>query len=119
MNNLTFKAIGHISRTGSIYQTKNGTDVINLSIATNIYKKDKEGNDKSEVNFLNVTFFGAQARSAEKILHKGKGVIIEGHIENNNYEMNGKKIYSNNYIGDGFTAFGKNENAKEQTQEEE
>ena len=48
---------------------------------------------EEEAHFYNVTLLGEKnVQSAEKIVKKGANVTIEGSLENNSYEKDGKKI---------------------------
>ena len=48
---------------------------------------------EEEAHFYNVTLLGEKnVQSAEKIIKKGANITIEGSLENNSYEKDGKKI---------------------------
>ena len=48
---------------------------------------------EEEAHFYNITLLGEKnVQSAEKIVKKGANITIEGSIENNSYEKDGKKI---------------------------
>lgn len=48
---------------------------------------------EEEAHFYNVTLLGEKnVQSAEKIVKKGANITIEGSLENNSYEKDGKKI---------------------------
>ena len=48
---------------------------------------------EEEAHFYNVTLLGEKnVQSAEKIIKKGSNITIEGSLENNSYEKDGKKI---------------------------
>lgn len=59
-----------------------------VSIAQNIW------NGTDEVaHFYNVVLLGEKnVQSAEKVIKKGANITIEGSLENNSYEKDGKKI---------------------------
>lgn len=59
-----------------------------VSIAQNIWNGKEE-----EAHFYNVTLLGEKnVQAAEKIVKKGANITIEGSLENNSYEKDGKKI---------------------------
>lgn len=59
-----------------------------VSIAQNIWNGTEE-----VANFYNVVLIGEKnVQSAEKVIKKGANITIEGSIENNSYEKDGKKI---------------------------
>ena len=48
---------------------------------------------EEEAHFYNVTLLGEKnVQSAEKIIKKGANITVEGSLENNSYEKDGKKI---------------------------
>ena len=48
---------------------------------------------EEEAHFYNVTLLGEKnVQSAEKIIKKGANITIEGSLESNSYEKDGKKI---------------------------
>lgn len=48
---------------------------------------------EEEAHFYNITLLGEKnVQSAEKIVKKGANITIEGSLENNSYEKDGKKI---------------------------
>ncbi len=59
-----------------------------VSIAQNIWNGTEE-----VAHFYNVVLIGEKnVQSAEKVIKKGASITIEGSIENNSYEKDGKKI---------------------------
>ena len=59
-----------------------------VSIAQNIWNGTEEVS-----HFYNVVLLGEKnVQSAEKVIKKGANITIEGSIENNSYEKDGKKI---------------------------
>ena len=59
-------------------------------------------NFKGEADFFNVTAFGKTAELIAQFVKKGQQILIEGRIQNNNYEKDGKTIYKNSYIIERF-----------------
>ena len=55
---------------------------------------------KEGVDFINCVAFGNQAEFAEKYLHKGIKIAIEGHIQTGSYEKDGKKVYTTTVVVD-------------------
>lgn len=59
-----------------------------VSIAQNIWNGTEE-----VAHFYNVVLLGEKnIQSAEKVIKKGANITIEGSLENNSYEKDGKKI---------------------------
>ncbi len=67
---------GRLTRDIEVRHTANGTAVADGTLASN----HKFG-EVDEVNFFDLVFWGARAEFAEKYLKKGKGVLIEGRLQ--------------------------------------
>lgn len=75
------------------YTPGNGAAICTLNIAVNKYNT-KTG--ENEADFFNIEVWNKQAESCANCLQKGSMVVIDGIINNNNYEdKNGNKVYSN------------------------
>ena len=74
------------------YAQSSGNAIASFSIAVNRrFKRDNE----PDADWFNCVAFGKTAEFCEKYLHKGVKVVIEGELQNNNYEdKNGTKHYS-------------------------
>ena len=74
------------------YGQSSGTAIASFSIAVNRrFKRDGE----PDADWFNCVAFGKTAEFCEKYLHKGSKVLIEGEIQNTNYDdKNGTKHYS-------------------------
>jgi single-strand DNA-binding protein len=92
--------VGNLTREVELKALPNGTAVANLSIATNRFFKDKDGNKGEQVEFHNVIVFGSQADNCGKFLVKGQEVLVEGRIQTRNYEKDGVKHYRTEIIAD-------------------
>lgn len=84
--------MGRLTRDPEVRYSQSGSAVANFSIAIDRrYKRDGE----TTADFFNCTAFGKTGEFAEKYLRKGTKVVIEGELQNNNYEdKNGTKHYS-------------------------
>ena len=71
---------GNLTRDPELRDTKGGTKVAGLAIAMNRRWKDKEGNQKEETTFQDITAFGTQAETICKFLKKGDPILVEGRI---------------------------------------
>jgi single-strand DNA-binding protein len=71
---------GNLTRDPEIKYTSKGTAVADLSLAIN--SREKVGEEwKDKTTFVDVTAWGRQAENAEKFLKKGRGVLIIGKLE--------------------------------------
>ncbi|MBN2767506.1 MAG: single-stranded DNA-binding protein [Campylobacterales bacterium] len=62
------------------YVGANNTAIGNTAIATNRKYKGSDGEQKEEVMFIDITFFGRTAEVASQYLKKGSQVLIEGRL---------------------------------------
>lgn len=83
--------IGRLTKDVESRQANNGTLIANISIAVDRRFK-REG--QPEADFFNCTAFGKTAEFIEKYVSKGNKVLIDGRIQNDNYEKDGVKHYS-------------------------
>ena len=91
--------IGNIGQTPELIETANGTQLVNLSIATNSNKKNSSGEYESVTEWHNVTVFGATAVNICKYQDKGNRVYIEGRLQTRSYEdREGNKRYKTEII---------------------
>ena len=84
--------MGRLTRDPEVRYSQSGSAVANFSVAIDRrYKRDGE----TTADFFNCTAFGKTGEFVEKYLRKGLKVVIEGELQNNNYEdKNGTKHYS-------------------------
>ncbi len=72
--------VGNLTRDIEVRYTQSGTAIGNTGIATNRRWKDQSGEQKEEVMFIDITFFGRTAEIANQYLHKGSKVLVEGRL---------------------------------------
>ena len=72
--------IGNLTRDIEIKYLPNGTALAKSSIATSHKYKTQTGEQKDEVCFLDFTIFGRMAEVAQKYLHKGSKVMLDGRL---------------------------------------
>lgn len=70
--------------------------VARYTLAINRDHKNADGN--VDADFLNCVTFGKNGEFAEKYLHKGMKIAIEGRIQTGSYEKDGKKIYTTDIV---------------------
>jgi single-strand DNA-binding protein len=78
--------MGNLTRDPELRVTPKGTAVCQLGIAVNATYKDKEGNQKEEVTFVDVDVFGRQAEVIAKYMNKGRPILIEGRLKLDSWE---------------------------------
>ncbi len=77
--------LGRLGKDPLIKQLDNGRVVCNVTLATNDYYTDKEGNRKESTEWHNLEIWDNQARTAEKYLRKGSVIYVEGKIRTDKY----------------------------------
>lgn len=72
--------------------------VFNLAVPDMSMKRDDEGNYPTD--FFRCTCWSRLAEIVEKHCSKGTKLLISGRLKNNNYEKDGRKVYSNEIVID-------------------
>jgi single-strand DNA-binding protein len=78
--------MGNLTRDPELRVTPKGTAVCQIGLAVNSTYKDKEGNQKEEVTFIDVDVFGRQAEVIAKYMSKGRPILIEGRLKLDSWE---------------------------------
>ena len=86
--------IGRLGKDPEIRYTQSGSAVTNFSIAVSESWTDKQGQKQEKTEWINCVAFGKQAETLEKYLKKGSLVYVEGRIQTDSYEKDGKTVYS-------------------------
>lgn len=96
MNNLrnSVRLIGHLGMDPETKEFAPDRKLSKFSIATSENYTDKSGNKATETYWHNIVCWGKQAELAEKFLHKGSEVGIEGKLVSRSYlDKAGEKKY--------------------------
>ena len=81
--------MGNLTRNPEIKHIPSGKAVCRLSIANNrVYNKNNER--MSDVSYFDVEVWGVSAENCAKYLNKGSGVIVEGRLQQERWEKDGK-----------------------------
>ena len=72
--------VGNCTRDIELRYTQSGSAIANTAIATT-RKFTSNGEKKEEVCFVDITFFGRSAEVANKDLHKGSKILVEGRLK--------------------------------------
>jgi single-strand DNA-binding protein len=72
--------VGNLTRDVEIRYTQSGSAIGKTGIATNRKFKTQAGEQKEEVMFIDLTFFGRTAEIANQYLHKGSKVLVDGRL---------------------------------------
>ncbi|MDD2792764.1 MAG: single-stranded DNA-binding protein [Sediminibacterium sp.] len=86
--------IGNLGQEPDIKTIGEDRKVAHLSLATNENYRNAKGEKITETQWHNIVAWGKLAELAEKFLHKGTEVVIEGKLINRNYtDKQGVKRY--------------------------
>jgi single-strand DNA-binding protein len=90
--------VGRLGRDPELKESKSGTSICTLSIATDRKKKTPDGTWESVTEWHRVVAFGSTADNCAKYLNKGREVYVEGRIETSRYGEPGHEKYSTNIV---------------------
>ena len=71
---------GNLTRDVEIRYSQSGSAIASSGLAANRKYKSATGEQKEEVLFVDVTFFGRTAEIANQYLRKGSKVLIDGRL---------------------------------------
>ena len=80
MYNKTILA-GNLTRDIEVRYTQGGAAIGNTGIAVNRKFKSQSGEQKEEILFVDLTFFGRTAEIANQYLKKGSKVLVDGRLK--------------------------------------
>ncbi|WP_281952010.1 single-stranded DNA-binding protein [Nitrosophilus kaiyonis] len=108
--------LGNITRDIELRYTPTGTAIAKTAIATNRKYKTQAGEQKEEVCFVDLTFFGRSAEIANQYLGKGKQVLIEGRLVQEHWVDNsGQKRSKHSVHVETMQMLGNKQEAQKQT----
>ncbi len=93
--------VGNLTRDIEIRYTQGGLSIASTAIATSKKFKSQTGENKEEVCFVDITFFGNSAVIANQYLRKGSKVLVEGRLKLDQWtDKNGNKRSKHGVIVD-------------------
>lgn len=99
--------LGRLGNDPALNQTKGGTAVATLSIATNSYGKDAQGNKTETTEWHRVVCWDRTAEIARDYLGKGAQAHVEGRLQTRKWTDNsGIERYSTEVICEKLTLIG-------------
>lgn len=106
--------IGNLGRDPEISALPSGNTVCKFSVATTESYKDKNGNWQDITDWHNVVLWERLAEFAQKNLHKGSKVYIEGKLKSRSYEKDGVTRYVTEIKGENIVLMSeRSQNASE------
>jgi len=84
--------VGNLTRDIEIRYTASNLTIGSTGIATNKKFKNQMGEEKEEVMFIDITFFGRTAEIANQYLKKGSKILVDGRLKLDQWtDTSGKK----------------------------
>ena len=97
--------VGNLGREPDVKFTGDGKAIANLAVATSESWTDKTTGQKVEkTGWHRVVIFGRLADIAQKFLHKGSKVYIEGQLRTRKWDKNGVDQYTTEVVLSGFNS---------------
>ena len=84
--------IGNVVRDPEVRYTPKGMAVSDLRLAVSRQYKTADGQPKDETCYLDVVVWGRQAETCGEYLKKGSPVLIEGRLQQDEWEKEGQKF---------------------------
>ncbi len=105
--------IGRLGKDPEIRNFENGGMIANFTMATSETFKDKTTGEKREITeWHNITIGRPQlAEIAQKYVHKGDLLYVEGKLRTRSWEKNGQKKYITEVLVDDFTMLSTKKNS--------
>lgn len=96
--------VGRLGKEPEIRSFENGNSVATFSIATSEVYKDKTTGERKEItDWHNIVMWRGLAEIAQKYLHKGDMVYVEGKLRTRSWEKDGVTRYTTEVIADNMT----------------
>ncbi|MFQ5840085.1 MAG: single-stranded DNA-binding protein [Candidatus Methylomirabilales bacterium] len=78
--------LGNLTRDPELRYTPGGQAVCNLDLAVNRSYTTQGGERRDEVCYITVVVWGKQAETCAEYLCKGRGALVEGHLQQRSWE---------------------------------
>ena len=96
--------VGRLGKEPEVRNLDNGATVANFTMATSETYKDKTTGEKKEITeWHNIVLWRGLAEVAQRYLHKGDMVYIEGKLRTRSWEKEGVTRYTTEVVGDSMT----------------
>jgi single-strand DNA-binding protein len=96
--------VGRLGKDPEVRNLENGASVANFTIATSESYKDRTTGEKKEITeWHNIVLWRGLAEIAQKYLHKGDMIYIEGKLRTRSWEKEGVTRYTTEVVADNMT----------------
>ena len=103
---------GNLTRDPELKYLPSNTAVCEFGLAVNRRYRDKDGNQRDEVCFVDISAFGKQAETINQYMTKGKPILIEGRLKLDTWQaQDGSKRSKHSVVVDNFQFVGGREGA--------
>lgn len=102
--------IGNLGKDPEVKKLENNNAVARFTLATNESYMDKSGEWQKQTEWHNIVIWGNLAERAEKYLHKGSTIFLEGKLKTRKYtDSNNIERYTTEIFGLSFRVLDKRE----------
>jgi single-strand DNA-binding protein len=108
--------LGNVGADPEFRALDGGKKVARVRVATTERYTDQQGNKQEQTEWHSVTLWGGLADVADKYVHKGSQVYIEGKIRTREYDHNGEKRYTTEIIANDMKLLGRPKDANDAPQ---
>lgn len=99
--------MGNLTRDPQLKYLPSNTAVCEFGLAVNHRWRDREGNQRDEVCFVDVSAFGRQGETINQYLSKGQPILVEGRLKFDTWTaQDGTKRSKHGVVLDRFTFVG-------------
>ena len=99
--------VGNLTRDPELSYTPNNVAACKFGMATNRKWKDKDGNTREDVCFVDCKLFGRAGETFKQYMSKGQPVLVEGRLEFQQWTaQDGGKRSKHAVVVDNFTFLG-------------
>jgi single-strand DNA-binding protein len=99
--------VGNLTRDPQLSYTPSNVAICKFGIATNHKWRDREGNTREEVCFVDCTAFGKAGETFNQYMAKGRPVLVEGRLKLDQWTTpEGDKRSKHEVVVDNFTFLG-------------
>jgi single-strand DNA-binding protein len=100
--------VGNLGRDPEVRYMPSGDAIANISVATSYRSKDRNtGEQKEQVEWHRISFFGRLAEIVGEYLHKGSSVYVEGRLQTRKYtDKDGVEKYATEIIAESMQMLG-------------
>jgi single-strand DNA-binding protein len=110
--------IGNVGRDPEIRHLDNGVAITTIALATSeVYTDRNSGQRVTNTEWHNVVLWSQLAEMAEKYIHKGSQIFVEGKIRTRSWDdKTGQKRYTTEVIADNVRLLGRREDSNANSQ---